>query len=306
MAWFKKLALFLITVLPCVTAHPTVDSRHRPVFATEGLESEGQYIITLQNSLSPIEFRSHLSRVNAVQYRNSHDSNNHGSGGVHKTYAIGDYHAYSGTFDQDTIRAIWNDTKVSRATHAGELVESNAVGCLQVADIELDTVYALQGHSQLVRQYKAPWGLAALSNKKRGSSTYRYDKSAGYGTFAYILDSGINTKHVDFGGRASLGYNAVNKDFTDVNGHGTHVAGIIGSKSFGVAKQTELIGVKVMINNEAFVSTILDGYQWAVNDILTKNRQNRAVINMSLGKWNLIQHGAPVSCGRGRNRLTPR
>jgi oryzin len=123
-----------------------------------------------------------------------------------------------------------------------------------------------------------------LSSKRRNTATYHYDKSAGNGTFAYVIDSGINSKHLEFGSRASNGYNAVNDDFTDINGHGTHVAGIIGSKSFGVAKETELIAVKVFLNRESRMSTIMDGYQWAVNDIRTKGRQSRSVVNMSLGE----------------------
>lgn len=33
---------------------------------------------------------------------------------------------------------------------------------------------------------------------------------------------------------------------TDGNGHGTHVAGTIGSKTYGVAKKTKLYAVKVL------------------------------------------------------------
>lgn len=128
-----------------------------------------------------------------------------------------------------------------------------------------------------------------MSSKRRNTATYHYDKSAGNGTFAYVVDSGINIKHLEFEGRASNGYNAIDDDFTDLNGHGTHCAGIIGSKSFGVAKQTELIAVKVFLNRETLISNVLDGFQWAVNDIRTKGRQSRAVINMSFGKWKFEQ-----------------
>lgn len=131
-----------------------------------------------------------------------------------------------------------------------------------------------------------------MSSKRRNTATYHYDKSAGNGTFAYVVDSGINTKHLEFEGRASNGYNAVDGDFTDLNGHGTHCAGIIGSKSFGVAKQTELIAVKVFLNRETLISNVLDGFQWAVHDIRTKGRQSRAVVNMSFGKWKLSKPGS--------------
>lgn len=158
---------------------------------------------------------------------------------------------------------------------------------MQVAEIEPDTVISLHdeiSYKEAASQSNAPWGLATLSSKRRNTGTYHYDKSAGNGTFAYILDTGINVNHVDFEGRASFGYNAVDGEFTDLNGHGTHCAGIIGSKSFGVAKQAQLIAVKTFRNHETLMSTVMDAYQWAANDIRTKNRVGLAVINMSLGK----------------------
>lgn len=69
-----------------------------------------------------------------------------------------------------------------------------------------------------------------ISHQDLGSTDYIYDASAGEGHYAYVLDSGINVGHVDFGGRASLGYNTLDsQDHVDDTGHGTHVAGTIGS-----------------------------------------------------------------------------
>lgn len=99
-----------------------------------------------------------------------------------------------------------------------------------------------------------------------------------------MLDSGIRTTHVEFEGRASWGYNSVNTVNTDNFGHGTHVAGIIGAKTYGVAKKTNLIAVKVIGDDGlGAASGVLDGLNWALNDIVTKNRRPTAVINMSLG-----------------------
>ena len=74
-----------------------------------------------------------------------------------------------------------------------------------------------------------------------------YDTSAGAGTCAYVIDTGIYTAHSQFGGRATFLYNAVGDgQNTDGNGHGTHVAGTIGSTTYGVAKKTKLYAVKVL------------------------------------------------------------
>lgn len=96
------------------------------------------------------------------------------------------------------------------------------------------------------------------------------------------MDSGINANHVEFGGRATFGFNAdePNRNFNgDDSGHGTFVAGIIGSNTYGVAKKTNIIGVK-----STRITASLDGFLWAVEDIKQKGRVGRSVINISNGK----------------------
>ena len=125
--------------------------------------------------------------------------------------------------------------------------------------------------------------MGTISSRTRGSTTYRYDTTGGQGSFAYIVDSGILATHTQFSDRVEKGYNAAGGTFTDTFGHGTHVSGIVGGTTYGVAKLTTLVDVKVFIGREASTSVILDGYNWAVNDIIAKGRARRAVINMSLG-----------------------
>lgn len=97
----------------------------------------------------------------------------------------------------------------------------------------------------LVTQNNAEWGLGRISHRQSPSSQYVYDDSAGRGTYAYVVDSGININHQQFGGRASNGANFVGGSNVDSGGHGTHVAGTIGGSTYGVAKNTNLISVKV-------------------------------------------------------------
>ncbi len=98
----------------------------------------------------------------------------------------------------------------------------------------------------IVTESGAPWGLGSISHKAPNSTSYVYDEAAGAGTYAYIIDTGLNTAHQEFEGRGSLGYNAYpNSQFVDQLGHGTHTAGTIGSKTYGVAKKANLISVKV-------------------------------------------------------------
>ncbi|KXH27576.1 alkaline protease [Colletotrichum salicis] len=118
------------------------------------------------------------------------------------------------------------------------------------------------------------------------SSPYVYDSTAGEGTYAYVLDSGVITEHAEFEGRAIRGYNAwaPNYPFKDEFGHGSHVAGIIGAATYGVAKKAAVVDVKVVQGlGYSTVAHVLDGYSWAVNNITnTPGRVSKAVINMSL------------------------
>jgi oryzin len=70
---------------------------------------------------------------------------------------------------------------------------------------------------------------------------------------------------------------------TNLTNHYSHVAGTVGGATFGVAKKTNLIAVKVFEGANGQASQVIDGFNWAVNDIVEKGRQNSAVINMSLG-----------------------
>lgn len=96
---------------------------------------------------------------------------------------------------------------------------------------------------------------------------------------------GINTAHRDFGGRATAGANFISGESAqDGNGHGTHVAGTVGGTTYGVAKRTSLIAVKVLgANGSGSNSGVLAGIEWAVTDARNNGRAARSVINMSLG-----------------------
>ncbi|KAK1475390.1 serine protease [Colletotrichum abscissum] len=86
---------------------------------------------------------------------------------------------------------------------------------------------------------------AKLASADEDHQAYVYDSSAGTGTLAYVLDSGIRISHPDFQGRAMKGTNVFPEVARDDDfGHGTHVAGTIGSVRFGVAKNATLVDVK--------------------------------------------------------------
>lgn len=134
----------------------------------------------------------------------------------------------------------------------------------------------------LTQQQDATWGLSAISraDPRLSNSTYVYDDSAGEGTFCYVLDSGLYLEHDDFEGRATV-HDSTGGAETD-NAHGTHVAATVGGRRYGVAKKTTLIGVQVTGTEAGQTAWLLDGLQWVANDIQSKGRVGKAIINASL------------------------
>ncbi|MFG1661285.1 S8 family peptidase [Micromonospora chersina] len=107
---------------------------------------------------------------------------------------------------------------------------------------------------------------------------YSYE-NAGEGVRAYVLDTGIDTGHGDFEGRAANMFNGIGDGLWDCHGHGTHVAGIVGSKTYGVAKKVYLRGVKVLgCNGKGSNSALIAGLNW-----VRTNHVKPAVANISLG-----------------------
>ncbi|MEV4707725.1 S8 family serine peptidase [Actinoplanes sp. NPDC049316] len=124
------------------------------------------------------------------------------------------------------------------------------------------------------------WGLDRIDQPSLPlSKTYTYRSAAG--VTAYVLDTGVRIGHREFGGRASYGRDFIDDDATaqDCNGHGTHVAGTIGGRTYGVAKDVKLVAVRVLdCKGSGSYSAIIAGVDW-----VTRNAVKPAVANMSIG-----------------------
>ncbi len=135
------------------------------------------------------------------------------------------------------------------------------------------------------------WGLHRIDDINlplNQSFTYT---STGAGVTAYVLDTGINTAHLDVIGRAGYIPNGSNGDFVgdahgsaaDCHGHGSHVAGTVGGTYSGVAKGvTILAGRVVNCSGGGTASMAIAGMDW-----IRLNGVQPAVVNMSLGYGNL-------------------
>lgn len=204
--------------------------------------------------------------------------------GVHYNWEIGtDFVAYSVTAPSDVLKAlkIRKDVKIYDT---------------------LKPVYAFG------TQLNAPnWGLGRISNANKGSKDYTYPDSAGSGVTAYVIDTGIQTNHPEFEGRASWGVSYVGET-SDGQGHGTHCAGIIGSKTYGVAKKSKLVAVQVLSSSGSGTNEgVINGVNW----VGTNGVVGKSVASMSLGGGAsaaldaaivaLINKGIPVVVAAGND-----
>lgn len=133
------------------------------------------------------------------------------------------------------------------------------------------------------------WNLSRVDQRSQNDFMY-YSPNVenGTGVHAYILDSGIRLAHRDWakedgtGNRATLDADMVwwdGQNGNDCNGHGTAVAGVVGGRTFGIAKGVRLHGVRVFsCGDTTMTSTIIAGVDW-----VTQNHVKPAVANMSLG-----------------------
>ena len=129
-------------------------------------------------------------------------------------------------------------------------------------------------------QSGATWGLDRIDQRSGLSTSYTYN-ATGAGVTAYIIDTGIETTHPEFGGRASIGTDKVGdgRNGQDCNGHGTHVAGTVGGTTWGVAKNVTLVAVRVLdCGGSGSWSGVIAGMDW-----VAANHSGPSVANMSLG-----------------------
>jgi len=133
------------------------------------------------------------------------------------------------------------------------------------------------------------WGLSALDGAANNNDDYVSSSNDGTGVFVYVLDTGFFggwNGHEEFAGRVDKGKSFINgESVNDLNDHGTHCAGTIGSKSYGVAKNVKIIPVKVLSNQGSGSSAgVIGGMEWVLEDAKARGAPlNKVLMSMSLG-----------------------
>lgn len=143
-------------------------------------------------------------------------------------------------------------------------------------------------------QNNATWGLDRVDQPALPlDNSFQYPDNGGRDVNIYVVDTGVRTTHQEFTGRIVPGRNfvadgalgflfggSVDPDnYEDCNGHGSHVAGTAAGSTYGVAKQANVIPVRVLnCNGSGSTSAVIAGIDWVAG-----NHQKPAVANMSLG-----------------------
>jgi len=175
----------------------------------------------------------------------------------------------------DTLRHVFPGAVVQAdARVLAELMkDSRVVDIEPVAELTLSTT-----------QVNPPWGVDRIDQRQRPLSGSFTGQGTGSGVRVYVVDSGINPNHVDFGSRVVAGFDAFSLSGDgrlDCNGHGTHVAGTVGGTTFGVAKQVTLVPVRIGECGDSVTSSnIVRGLDWLIGE--HRRVGGRAVVNMSL------------------------
>jgi subtilisin family serine protease len=243
---FTTLLLLCAAVSACsdnplpTTAAPT-PSLSAALIPTQGTTIAGRYIVGFKNSVANVDAEAH--RLEA-RHR----------GVLQLTY-------------KSALKGM--TLQVSAAEAESLRAEPN------VAFVEQDRMFSLSS-----TETGATWGIDRIDQRTLPlSGSYSYS-SNGSGVTVYMLDTGIDFTHAEFGGRAVTGVDIVTPGGTaaDCHGHGSGTAGVVGGTTYGVAKNVKLVAVRVVdCNGNVSTSYALAGIDW-----VTAHRVLPAVANMSL------------------------
>lgn len=160
--------------------------------------------------------------------------------------------------------------------------------------VEKEQVYSIKP-TIVKSSVTLPWHLARIVRRDLPlQNVYRYSnngschKNSLVKIHTYIVDTGIDITHPEFQNRAEFlqDFSGEN-DLTDKHSHGTHCAGIVGSKTYGVCKDAKLFAVKVLSSQGwGTTGTVIAGLNYIFTRHLNFEQSNqtvRSIISMSLG-----------------------
>ncbi|KAF8662094.1 hypothetical protein AX16_001204 [Volvariella volvacea WC 439] len=244
---FSIFASLLLAVVPAFAA----PSALRPIEKFKG-QTTGKYIVVLKDGVSKADVLGNLRTTTATAESVEWEIIN----------------GFAAHLDEASLNAL-------RASSDVEYIAEDGI-------VSINTV---------VTQTNAPWGLQRISQDAKLTNqdptvltfTYTYnDVGNASGADVYVVDTGVYTAHSEFEGRARWGATFGGYASADGNGHGTHCAGTIGGKTYGVAKKVNIIAVKVLSDSgSGTVTDIVSGLNWVLTQARATGRPS--IVSMSLG-----------------------
>ncbi len=195
---------------------------------------------------------------------------------------------FNGTVDQNVIKehsiANFTQHRIINAISADipDSVSEKLKKNQKIKYVEEDAQVQIAGKPTQPQPPQPPqqitWGIA------RVNAPLAWNNSTGKNVKIAVLDTGISSTHPDLtvSGGINLVGKSKNNKWSDDNGHGTHVAGIIAARNntigvVGVAPDAQLYAVKVLdAYGNGYISDVIEGIDWAVQN-------NMDVVSMSLG-----------------------
>ncbi|WP_099608218.1 S8 family serine peptidase [Vibrio coralliilyticus] len=156
----------------------------------------------------------------------------------------------------------------------------------KVKGVYKNVTFTSDNATQIQGSSAPSWGLDRSDQRNLPlDGTYDVGQYTGKGVSIYIVDSGIDLSHSDFGGRAVSGWDFVDNDgdASDCRGHGTHVAGTAAGNRFGIAPEADIYSVRVLnCEGKGNGEKILNAFDWVVDH--AKQQGKPAVINYSISR----------------------
>lgn len=217
------------------------------------------YIVQFQDQVSEREIYKHFQQIEFLSDVNIQVKNKN-IPFQSQVFTIGDMKYYHGYFTDNEVKYIRNKKVVKY--------------------VELD-----QEMHTLEIQENAPWHLDRISHRELSDDySFNFDDNYGENVTVYSIDTGVFLENDDFEGRARWGFNGIDNQNDDCNGHGTHTSSLAVGKKYGVAKHAKIVAVKVLdCEGSGSMSSVLSGISWTVKDHIARNISGKSVINMSLG-----------------------
>jgi cerevisin len=200
---------------------------------------------------------------------------------VYKTHPI-NYNLFTDTFEE-LFEIEEDQTFTLPKPIVGELPKESLFYVQKPGEQDFEMKSSMPWHLDRVVKHDLP-----LDNTFEYNSPGSCHKNKDATIHTYIVDTGIDVAHPEFEGRATWVANFAGDDQdTDCNSHGTHCAGLVGSKSYGVCKDAQLFAVKVLnCEGSGSYSGILNGLEFVHKrhqEQLKKNSNVKSIMSMSLG-----------------------